>query len=99
MRRAAKVDLNHAEILEAVRIAGWKAISTAAIGNSFPDALVAKGGFMALLEVKSEDGKLTKGQEEFCATWPGVVILARTVNQTVMELEDAYRRAARLTSA
>ena len=95
MRRAAKVDLNHSEIMEGVRQAGWKARSSAAIGNDFPDQIVAKGNFTALLEVKSGSNGLTQGQQDFIDSWPGVVVVARTVEQTVMELEKHYRELAR----
>jgi hypothetical protein len=98
MRRAAKVDLNHGEIMEAVRTAGWVARSTAMVGDSFPDVCAAKGGVTVLLEVKSAGEKLTKGQEEFRATWPGAVIVAREVNQTVLDLETEYRKARRASA-
>lgn len=42
MRRRAKVDSNHAEIVEALRAQGWEVISLAAIGGGVPDLLCWK---------------------------------------------------------
>src|SRR6188508_1068713 len=73
--RAAKVDGNHAEIMQALRGAGILARSMAGVGSGFPDILAAFRETLVLLEVK--DGslppsarKLTKAEVEFIATWP-----------------------------
>lgn len=79
MRRAAKVDDNHAEIVKALRGAGCGVVSLAAVGNGCPDLLVHEPLFPwahFLMEVK--DGskspskrKLTPEQARFHAAWKG----------------------------
>jgi hypothetical protein len=76
MRRAAKVDANHAEIVIALRAAGATVHSMAALGGGFPDLLVGYKNKTALIEIK--DGskppsrrKLTKDQQDFHANWKG----------------------------
>lgn len=72
MRRAARVDANHAEIVSALREAGCFVVSLAAIGKGCPDLLVGTVGKWYLLEVK--DGskplsarKLTPDEESWIA--------------------------------
>jgi len=88
MRRRAKVDGNHAEIVEALRKKGWLVLSLAPVGDGCPDILAVKpfhgGGSLAirrewsswaLIEVKTEKGKLTKDQQKFRDQgWPVTVI-------------------------
>jgi hypothetical protein len=76
MRRAARVDANHAQIVSALRAAGAVVHSLAAVGNGMPDLLVAFQNKTTLMEIK--DGskvksaqKLTDAQVEFWRTWTG----------------------------
>ena len=55
MRRAAKLDDNHAEIVTALRAVGCFVQSLAAIGKGTPDLLAIHKGTVHLLEIK--DGK------------------------------------------
>jgi len=58
-RRAAKVDSNQADVVDALRAAGCSVTSTAAVGAGFPDLVVSFGGpsgHVVLIEVK--DGSL-----------------------------------------
>lgn len=55
MRRAAKVDANHADIREALRKAGWHVEDTFKLGNGFPDLVAIKHGRVEFIEVK--DGR------------------------------------------
>ena len=80
-RRAAKVDRNHAEIVETLRAAGCGVLDLSSVGNGCPDLLVHPPTFPAcriavLMEVK--DGsqppskrKLNPQQEKFHAQWKG----------------------------
>lgn len=62
MRRAAKVDANQAEIIDALRKAGYE---VEVLGLPV-DLLVWKtGGHFIFLEVKTKKGKPTKVQEHF----------------------------------
>lgn len=79
--RAAKVDGNHAEIVEAYRRAGYLVLSLARLGSGCPDLLtfrVDEG--LRLREVKMPKGKLRRQQEAFQAKgWP--VDVVRSVDE------------------
>lgn len=74
MRRAARRDKNHQEIVAALRKAGCTVLDLGAVGCGCPDLLVGWAGVLTLLEVK--DGakppsarKLTDDQRIFHAVW------------------------------
>lgn len=81
MRRAAKVDSNHGEVVAALRAAGCGVLSLAAIGKGCPDLLVhspISPYTTILLEVKDGNKpesarKLTPDQEKFHAKWNGPI--------------------------
>ena len=83
MRRAAKVDDNHGEIVEALlSVSGVKVHSLAGVGCGCPDLLVGARGLTYLCEIK--DGNkwpshrtLTPDQKKWIREWTGsaVVIL------------------------
>jgi hypothetical protein len=81
MRRAARVDSNQAEIIEALKRVG---VSVEIIGRPV-DLLVCVRGETLVLEVKNPDGRdrITKEQAEFIARWPGRVEFARTPEEAV----------------
>ena len=81
--RAAKVDLNHGEIVDALRKCGVSVQSLASIGKGCPDLLCAGYGNMWLIEVKGPKGKLTLDQQKFIADWHGPVHIARTVDDAL----------------
>jgi Holliday junction resolvase len=49
---AKRVDGNHAEIVEALRVYGCAVQSLAAVGHGVPDLLVARNGRWYVMEVK-----------------------------------------------
>lgn len=65
MRRAAKIDANHTDVVQAFQRGGFLVLSLAACGRGVPDLLVYKAGTMRLVEVKAGTGKLTRDQEAF----------------------------------
>lgn len=81
MRRAAKVDANHADVVRALRSIGCGVLDLSAVGKGCPDLLVVwpTAPFrQELFEVK--DGakppsarKLTPDQERFHAMWRGPI--------------------------
>jgi hypothetical protein len=81
MRRAARTDSNHSEVVSTLRSAGCYVLSLAAIGGGVPDLLVwAPTIGYALLEVK--DGskppsarKLTPDQQDWHRAWGGPVFI------------------------
>lgn len=93
MRRAAKVDDNHGEIVKALRQAGCGVVDLSAVGNGVPDLLVHPPTFpdcrqAVLLEIK--DGskpacrqKLTPAQEKFHAGWKGWLFVVRNVDEAL----------------
>lgn len=89
MRRAAKVDASQDAIVCALRAAGAKVQSLAALGKGVPDLLVKYGHALFLLEVK-DGGKppskrgLTPDQVEWIEAWGGGV-------HVVLSPDDALR--------
>lgn len=79
MRRAAKVDANHAEIVKALRGVGCGVLDLSGVGNGCPDLLVHAPTWphaVALIEVKDcnkppSARKLTPAQEKFHRAWKG----------------------------
>ena len=89
MRRAAKVDANHRDIVAGLRKAGCSVISLAAVGNGCPDLLVGRAGQNFLFEVKDGDKcasrqKLTKDQRVFFATWSGQARVIRSLDDALL---------------
>ena len=88
MRRAAKVDANHAEIADAFRKCGCSVMSMAAIGNGCPDLLVAINGNTFAVEVKDgslppSERRLTPLQEVWHREWRGRVYVVQSVDEAV----------------
>ena len=93
MRRAAKVDANHAEIVKALRDAGCGVVDMAPMGKGVPDLLVHPPTFPAcripvFLEIK--DGKkppsarkLTPAQLKFHSEWKGYVFVVENIEQAL----------------
>ena len=86
MRRAARVDANQAEIVEALRGAGC---SVWIIGLPV-DLIAGKGGNTVLIEVKTAAGKHTPLQRDFMATWRGGAVA------TIRDVEGALTLARSL---
>lgn len=89
MRRAAKVDRNHAEVVAALRGVGASVQSLAAVGSGCPDLLVGHRGKNYLFEVKDGSAapsaqKLRPAQVEWLRAWAGEA-------RVVLCPEDALR--------
>lgn len=83
MRRAAKVDNNHAEIVAALRKAGCVVTSLATVGHGVADLLVSHAGTWRVLEVKDRTGKLTLDQISWIARQRAEVSVVRNVNEAL----------------
>jgi hypothetical protein len=93
LRRAARTDLNQAEIASALTDAYFSVAYTYSIGGGFPDLVV--GGSMPcsqcgkkarqnkLIEVKSLTGTLTPEQKLFHPCWNGQIEIAHTVDEAL----------------
>ena len=86
--RAAKVDANQAEIVEALRAVGASVHTTHAVGDGFPDLSVGYRGMNFFIEVK--DGakppskrKLTDDQLKWHQEWRGAVYIANSVTEAL----------------
>ena len=79
MRRAARTDSNHLELVKAFRTLGCSVLSLAAVGKGVPDLLVSIKGITWLVEVKMPKGKETQDQVEFASTWQGCRAIVRDV--------------------
>lgn len=76
MRRAARVDANHKEVVEALRGAGAVVQSLAAVGHGVPDLLVGFRGQTILIEIKDakkppSERRLTEDQIKWHGAWRG----------------------------
>jgi hypothetical protein len=76
MRRAARIDANHVEIVTTLRAAGATVQSLAGVADGCPDLLVGYRGQTLLIEVK-DGGKspsrrtLTEEQMRWHSAWRG----------------------------
>lgn len=88
MRRAARTDRNHLEIIAALRKVGATVRSLASVGAGCPDLLVGYHGQNFALEVK--DGrkkpsarKLTEDEERFFRDWKGQAAVVSSVDEAL----------------
>lgn len=93
MKRAAKVDGNHREIVEAFEALGCTVLSLAPMGRGVPDLLVGCGLRNFLVEVK--DGslvpsarKLTPDEHRFQKEWRGQWSLIEDVKDVVTFVKE-----------
>ena len=99
MRRAARVDSNHSEIVDTFEHCGCVVLSLASLGRGVPDLLVyqPRTGRFWLVEVKTRVGKLRDGQVKFKGKWPVVVV--RTVDEVIELCNDRTLAALRTVLA
>ncbi len=95
MRRAARIDANQTEIVQALRDVGASVGITSMVGSGFPDLVVGFRGRNFLFEIK--DGskppskrKLTPDEQEFFDTWRGTVFIANDVNEALSIIGVTY---------
>lgn len=96
MRRAARTDQNHSEVVSAFRKMGCSVVSLAAIGSGCPDLLVAhrKGSGWANTLVEVKDGSkppsgrsLTPDQVTFHAAWKGPIAIVQSIDDVLALLK------------
>jgi len=88
MRRKAKIDGNHSEIVSALRRLGFSVLSLATVGKGCPDLICARRGINYLLEIK--DGakcpsarRLTDDQKKFYYNWSGQYRVINSVEEVI----------------
>lgn len=89
--RAKKVDTTHGAIRDHLRAIGWRVYDTASVGSGFPDLVVSRLGFTALVECKSgseagAESELNEAQRRFRDGWQGSYVVAATPEQAEREL-------------
>jgi hypothetical protein len=96
MRRAAKVDANHAEVVEALRKLPCEVLSLAPMGKGCADLLVNFRETLILLEVKPPGEKQNAAQIKFAERWPVAVVRSGAeAVLAVVEAANPGREAAR----
>jgi Holliday junction resolvase len=88
-RYAAKRDSNEPGLREALGDAGWFTFQIS--GPDLPDLIACKGGRMHLVEVKSKDGKVKRGQRAMAGVLLlfGIkVIVAHTAEEFFRAVDD-----------
>lgn len=88
MRRAARVDSNHNEIVKSFRHLGCSVLSLASLGKGVPDLLVATHGITWLVEVKAGKAKENALQTVWGASWQGSRALVRNTE----DVESVVKR-------
>lgn len=88
MRRAARIDSNHALIVDALRKCGATVQSLAAVGEGCPDLAVGFRGHNLLIEVKDgarppSSRKLTQAQILWHRDWNGHVVTVKSVDEAL----------------
>lgn len=95
--KAAKVDVNQSEIVEAFRRFGFTVQCLHTVGKGVPDLLVGKYGINLLVEVKTEKGTLTKDQEQWHSKWRGEVHMVRNIDDVVVIFNEMTLRKKMVT--
>jgi len=83
--RAAKIDQNQVEIVDALRKHGAFVVSLASVGKGVPDLLIGYKRHSILMEIKFGNNKLTEDQIVFHGKWTGGVLAV------VTDIESALR--------
>jgi hypothetical protein len=83
MSFARRTDANHAELKGYFERLGCSVHDASRLGEDFPDLIVALHKQTVLVEVKSENGKLTPGQIRFRREWKGITYEARTLDDVI----------------
>lgn len=84
----ARRDNYHDEIRDGLRKCGYVTFDTANLKHGFPDLLsVSKTGVVVLLEVKSENGKLTADEEHFFAVYNSHCHIVHDLDEALREMQ------------
>jgi len=85
MRRAAKVDVNQPEIVQALRDIGCTVEPLHFVGRGFPDIAVGFRGANYLFEIKNPEYncRLTKDEKEWHDEWRGQVAIVRDAEEAI----------------
>ena len=90
MRHAARTDANQAEVIKALKRVG---VSVEYIKLPFDLVIFnPRRQETAFVEVKTEDGRLTKAQDDFISRWPGRIYVVRSADDAIRQVlgEEAF---------
>ena len=96
MRRAAKIDANQTEIVDAFRKLGCSVQSLAALGKGVPDIMVSLGGITWLVEVKAGRGKENPLQTAWAASWLGCRAVVRDIEGVIVTVKTMAAQSKQL---
>lgn len=99
MRRAARTDANHAEIIKGLRRCGCSVWDTSGLGQGFPDIVCGRSGYNWLFEIKDGNKppsarKLTVAEKAFFATWKGAVCVVNSLDEAIEMINDTIKTKA-----
>lgn len=88
MRRAARIDVNQPDVVEALRAAGATVQPLHTVGQGCPDLLVGWRGLNLLFEVKDGEKppsarKLTEDEARWASDWRGIVHIVTSAAEAV----------------
>lgn len=87
-RYARRRDSNHATVVSELREAGVTVCDLGSLGNGVPDLLVRRRECVLLVELKRpEGGRVTSHQQRFIDDWGAHVIVARSTEEVLAELD------------
>lgn len=102
MRRAAKTDANHQEIVRGLRATGCTVLDLSGVGQGCPDIMVGRAGINWLFEIK--DGKkppsarkLTEAEQAFFQTWRGNVQIVNSLDEAIDAINQTMSKQRVLT--
>lgn len=95
MQTAAKKDSNHNEIKAIFESSGISCHDVHQL-KKFCDMIVSYCDITELVEVKNGNAKLTRGEEEFAASWPQEVHVIRCVKDALEFIDMIRAKAGRL---
>ncbi len=95
MRRAARIDANQPEIVQALRDVGASVSVTSMVGKGFPDIVVGYRGQNYLIEIKDgskppSQRKLTPDEQEWHDLWRGTVHIANSTDEALKIIGATY---------
>lgn len=98
MRRRARIDSNHREIVAALRDVGATVLDLSGVGNGAPDLLIGYRGCNLLLEVKRPDSGPVKAglrpeQAAWHQRWAGHVTTVRTIADALAAVGAVERQS------
>ena len=93
MRRAARTDHNHQEIINALKKVGCTVSDTSAVGGGFPDLVAGIKGINYMIEVKDGNKSpsrrtLTDAQVRFHILWRGHISVVKNIEEAIAVVQS-----------